>query len=105
MAMSTFQSIKHELVHVAALSKDALHIYVGLAVFLIVVAVSRKGLRSGLAPLAVLVVALAGEMLDLRDEWRHHESLKWGAGLHDLCNSCFWPLVLWLLGRYTRIVK
>jgi len=105
MAMSTFQSFKHELVHVAALSKDALHIYVGLAVFLLVVAVHRRGLRSGLAPLAVFVVALIGELLDLRDEMRHHEALKWGASLHDIANTCFWPLLLWLLGRYTRIVK
>jgi len=27
------------------------------------------------------------------------------ASLHDLVNTCFWPLVLWLLARYTRAVK
>lgn len=103
--MSTFQSYKHELVHVAELSKDALHIYVGLTVFLIGAAIARKGLRSGLALLAVLLVAIAGEVLDLRDEFRSHEHLKFWASLHDLLNTCFWPLVLWLLARYTRIIK
>lgn len=105
MAMSPFQSFKHQLVNFADLSKDALHIYVGLAVFLLVVAVARKGLRSGLAMLAVVLVAVAGELLDLRDEFRLHERIKWLASLHDLVNTCFWPLVLWLLARYTRVVK
>jgi hypothetical protein len=105
MAMSTFQGFKHELVHFAELSKDALHIYVGLAVFLVGVAIARKGLRSGFAMLAVLLVAIAGEVLDLRDEIRDHERLKIWASLHDLVNTCFWPLVLWLLARYTRAIK
>lgn len=105
MAMSTFQGFKHELVQIADLSKDALHVYVGLTVFLAVAAIARKGLRSTAALLVVVVVAVAGEVLDLRDEWHVHEHLKWGASLHDLLNTCFWPLVLWLLSRYTRIVK
>src|SRR5262245_11257339 len=105
MAMSTFQTFKHELVQFAELSKDALHIYVGLAVFLIGAAIARKGLRSTMALLLVLAVALVGEILDLRDEFRSHERFKWWASLHDLLNTCFWPLVLWLLARYTRILK
>ena len=105
MAMSAFQGFKHELVQLASLSKDALHIYVGMTVFLVVAAIARKGLRSGLAVLVVLAVAVVGEILDLRDEYRSREHLLWLASLHDLLNTCFWPLVLWLLARYTRAVK
>jgi cell shape-determining protein MreD len=105
MAMSTFQSFKHEVVQFAELSKDALHIYVGLAVFLVGAAIARKGLRSAIALLVVLAVAFVGEVLDLRDEYRTHERLQWWASLHDLLNTCFWPLILWLLARYTRILK
>jgi hypothetical protein len=105
MAMSPFQSLKHDVVQFAALSKDALHIYVGLVVFLAVAAFARKGLRSGLAVLAALGVAVVGEALDLHDEWHSREHLNWWASVHDLINTCFWPLVLWLLARYTRIVK
>ena len=105
MAMSTFQGYKHEVVQFAALSKDALHIYVGLTVFLLIAAIARNGLRSTVALLAVLGIAIAGEILDLRDEFRAHEQLKWWASLHDLLNTCFWPLVLWLLARYTRFIK
>ena len=103
--MTPFQSFKHELVQFADLSKDALHIYVGLIVFLAVAAFARKGLRSGAALLAVVGVAVAGEVLDLRDELHSREHLNWWASLHDLLNTCFWPLVLWLLARYSRIVK
>jgi hypothetical protein len=105
MAMSPFQSFKHDVVQFAGLSKDALHIYVGLIVFLAVVAIARKGLRSTVALLAVLGVAVVGEVLDLRDEMRLREHLNWWASVHDLVNTCFWPLMLWLLARYTRIVK
>jgi hypothetical protein len=105
MAMSTFQGFKHELVQFASLSKDALHIYVGIAVFLVGVAIARKGLRSGYAMLAVLLVAIGGEVLDLHDEIRDHHRLKLWASVHDLVNTCFWPLVLWLLARYTRALK
>ncbi len=105
MAMSAFQGFKHELVHAASLSKDALHIYVGLTVFLLVAAIARNGLRSGIALLAVVVVAVGGEVLDLRDEFRSRERLLFWASIHDLVNTCFWPLVLWLLARYTRAVK
>ncbi len=103
--MSAFQSFKHEVVQVASLSKDALHIYVGLTVFLVVAAIVRDGLRSRVAILAVVVVAVAGEILDLRDEFRSREHLLFGASVHDLLNTCFWPCVLWLLARYTRVTK
>jgi hypothetical protein len=103
--MSPFQSFKHEVVQFAALSKDALHIYVGLAAFLVVAALARKGLRSTAALLVVVGVAVAGEILDLRDEIRFREHVNWWASVHDLLNTCFWPLVLWLLARYTRILK
>lgn len=105
MAMSAFQGFKHDLVQFAALSKDALHIYVGLAVFLVGAAIARKGLRSGFALLAVVVVAIGGEVLDLRDEIRDQHRLRLWASVHDLVNTCFWPLVLWLLARYTRAIK
>ena len=103
--MSPFQSFKHDLVQAAALSKDALHIYVGLIAFLVVAAFARSGLRSTVALLVVLGLAVVGEVLDLRDEMHAREHLKWWASVHDLINTCFWPLVLWLMARYTRILK
>ena len=105
MAMSGFQNFKHQLVQAAELSKDALHIYVGLAGFLLAAMIARRGFKSGWAMLAVLAVAIVGEVLDLRDEFRLRERFLFWSSLHDLVNTCFWPLVLWLLARYTRAVK
>jgi hypothetical protein len=73
-------------------------------VFLLAVAVARKGLRSTLPLVLVLVLAVAGEMLDVRDELRHDRPLQIGASLHDIVNTMFWPLALWLLGRYSRVI-
>jgi uncharacterized membrane protein YqgA involved in biofilm formation len=105
MAMSTFQGFKHEIVQFAALSKDALHIYVGLAAFLLAAAVARKGLKSVFPLLAVVVIAVAGELLDARDDFRNLGRWRIGASLHDLLNTILWPLVLWLLARYSRVMN
>ncbi len=103
--MSTFHSMKHEIVQFASLSKDALHIHVGLAVFLLAAAVARKGLRSVFPLIAVLAVALLGELLDARDDFRKFGHWRFGASLHDFVNTVFWPLTLWLLARYSRVMN
>jgi hypothetical protein len=105
MAMSAFQSMKHEIVLFASLSKDALHIYVGMGVYLVTAALAQKGLRSAFALLAVLAVAIVGELLDARDDLRIHGRWQVMASLHDLVNTMFWPLALWLLARYSRVMK
>jgi hypothetical protein len=65
---SAVQSIKLAIVELTGLSKDTLHVYGGLSVFLAVAAVSRKRLRSGVPLLTVVAVAIAGEVVDMRDE-------------------------------------
>ena len=105
MAMSAFQSMKHEIVQFASLSKDALHIYAGMGVFLLGSAIAQKGIRSALAILAVVAVAVIGELLDARDDIRIHGHWRVMASLHDFVNTVFWPLLLWLLARYSRVMK
>jgi hypothetical protein len=105
MAMSAFQSMEHEIVQVASLSKDALHIYVGMTVFLIGTALAQKGLRSVFPLLAVLALALLGEMLDARDDFHKYGHWRVMASLHDLINTMFWPTALWLLASYSRVMK
>lgn len=97
--MTETQTIKAAVVAATGLSRDALHIYVGLGVYLLTLAVSRRPLRSLLPWLLVLGVAVAGECVDRHDDlltighWRRMESL------HDLVNTAFWPTVLMLLAR------
>jgi hypothetical protein len=103
--VSSFQAVKLELVAALGLGKDALHIYVGLGVFLLAAALTRRPLKS-LVPIgAVFAAAAAGEAWDLLDTAAAGERL-WSAGSwHDLWNTMLWPLVLFLLARYTRLLK
>jgi len=105
MALSTFQAIKHDLQSHVGLSKDALHIYVGLGTFLVTAAIARLGLRSVTPLIAALVVAVVGEALDARDNFRTLGQWRVGASVHDVLNTLFWPLVLWLLARYSRVFR
>ncbi len=95
--MSAFQDWKLQLMELTALSKDALHIYIGLACFLSVALLARRGLAAPQAWWAVLALACLGEWLDLRSingPWA--PEIYW-ASLHDLINTLFWPTVLYLL--------
>jgi hypothetical protein len=91
----TVENIKLAIVELTGLSKDTLHVYVGLGVFFAVAAVSPKRLRSVIPLSAVFAVAFAGELLDIVDksQWRLLESA------HDLLNTLFWPSAIWLLAR------
>ena len=103
--MSPFQQAKTALVQLLGLPKDALHIYVGLAIFLAAAALLRRPLGS-LPPIAaVLAAALIGEAWDLIETraigGRPHYDRNW----HDVWNTCFWPAVLFVLARYTRVLS
>ena len=103
--MSDFQHFKVWLSQAVGLPKDALHVYVGLAVFLIVAILSRRPLRSTLPIGAVIAAALAGEIWDVVETNAAGQRIVWAASWHDLWNTCFWPAVLFLLARYTKVLK
>jgi hypothetical protein len=99
METSWYQAAKLGLVSILGLSKDALHVYVGLGVFFLAHLVLRRPLRS-LLPLAlVLLAAIAGEALDMRDDLATLGYWRWQASLGDILNTLFWPSVVWLLAR------
>lgn len=103
--MSSFQQAKIALVQLFGLPKDALHIYVGLAVFLASAALFRRPLGSWLPIAAVVVAAAAGEAWDLIDTSASGARPHWDRNWHDVWNTCFWPAVLFLLARYTRLLS
>ncbi|MDR2549611.1 MAG: hypothetical protein LBD10_05345 [Desulfobulbus sp.] len=100
METSAFQSLKLAVVSATGLSKDALHVYVGLAVFLATSVALRKPLRSAVPWLAAIAVALAGEALDMRDDIASFGHWRWAASMHDILNTLFWPTVLLLLAKF-----
>jgi hypothetical protein len=99
------QAIKQAIVLTIGLSRDALHIYVGLAVLLVMALVLRKKLSS-LIPLSfVFLVAIMGEIVDMRDDLLTIGHWRLGASLHDVVNTVFWPSVLTTFHKASLIFR
>jgi hypothetical protein len=103
--MSALQTVKLWFVGHIHLAKDALHIYVGLTLFLCAALVFRGGVRSWKPWLVVLVAALAGELWDLRDSLTYRTRIDLWANWKDVWNTLFWPTVLLILARTTRLFR
>lgn len=95
------------VVEATGLEKDALHIYVGVSVFLLCLLVFRRFRyqREIIALLVTTAMAMLGEFLDLRDNMLSLNHLDWAASLHDLLNTCFLPYVLFALIRWTTLLQ
>jgi len=103
--MSPLQSTKLIVMEITGLGKDALHVYVGLGVMLLVAAVLKRSLGDWRPLLAVLVAAFAGEAWDLFDTWALGGTPRWDANGKDVWNTLFWPTALAALARYTKLLK
>ncbi len=103
METSTVQAIKLAFVSGTGLGKDALHVYVGLTVFFVTAAVFRRSVRSIAPWIAVLVVAVVGEIFDMRDDVASLGYWRWRASLHDVLNTLCWPTVIMMLLRFSSL--
>jgi hypothetical protein len=99
VATSAYQLLKLKVLHVVPLSKDAVHIYIGFACFVLAVMVLRIRPTSLKAVLPGLLVAFAMEILDVRDELVYDGHVLWAASLKDVVNTNLIPLALTLLFR------
>ena len=89
---SAYQRLKIEFLSVVELSKDAVHVYIGVLCLLVTLLLIRRVRWMALLP--GLVVSLAMEAIDLRDNWRDDERLHWKASLHDVLNTNALPVLL-----------
>ena len=103
--MSPLQQFKLLLVEHLHLSKDSLHIYVGMGLFLGSAILLRWRIKTWKPWLLVLAAAIAGEAWDLRDSLIYGTRVYLLANLKDVLNTIFWPTVLMLLARHTRVLK
>ena len=110
-----FNTFKINVVETTGLAKDALHIYVGVGVYLLCLFVLRpiiknKNIRAFLALLVVIGIALTGEYFDNRHiilpkGYLALKGIDIKASLHDLINTCLLPFVLFALNKWTRIFQ
>ncbi|MDN5781688.1 MAG: hypothetical protein L0H23_06640 [Luteimonas sp.] len=103
MKITAVQSVKLFILQLTGLSRDALHIYAGMLVFLLATAFTRKSPRSFVPLLAVFFIAVGMEALDAWDDLHTFGYWRIGASLHDIINTVFWPTVVFLLVRYTKL--
>ena len=108
-----FTAFKMNVIETTGLAKDALHIYVGIGVYLLCLILLRpifkkQGIRSFVALVIVTCIALLGEYLDNRETI---ESLglmglsreQITASIRDLINTCMLSYVLYALNKWTKI--
>ena len=99
--MSEYQNAKLIILSILEISKDAVHIHVGLIVFFAAVVLWRKGSIDAWCLFPAIVVASLMELLDLRDDYSDQGSIRAAAltaSVHDLINTMLWPVVIVVLG-------
>lgn len=99
MEPSAYQNLKMALLAELHLSRDAFHLYIGLACLVIFALVSRRGFATLWALAPGLAVSLSIELLDLLDDRTFFGYPRWGASLHDLMHTNMAPLVLVLVAK------
>lgn len=103
--MSPLQQAKLFLMDHLHLTKDALHIYVALFLFLGSATLFQWSLKSWRPWLVVLAAALTGEAWDLRDSLFYGTPVVLGGNAKDVLNTLLWPTVLMMLARGTRVLR
>lgn len=102
--MSPLQETKWWLMGATGLSKDALHMHVGLAVLVLAALLGRWRVGDWRPLFAVLLVAVVGELWDLIDNIRTAAPMQWRGHAKDILNTLFWPAMLTGLAR-TRLFR
>ncbi len=103
--MSSFQDFKILLVDTLGLSRDTLHVYVGLLIFFATALIFKLPLRDIRPVLAVLLAACVGALWDIYDTEAVGAQQVYAGNWHDIWNTMFWPIAIMLLARFTGLVK
>jgi hypothetical protein len=99
--VSPIQTFKLAIIEMLGISKDAVHIYIGIACFLLALTVGRRRPGSFRALLPGLLVSIALEVIDLADDYLHRGLLIWMPSLKDVVNTNLTPLAMTLVLRWT----
>jgi len=103
--MPDVNSWKFAVMGFTHLSKDALHVYVGLGACFLSALVFGWSLRGGRPWLAALAAALFGEIVDIALIIAGNGPPSWRAHWHDIWNTLFWPTSIFLLARFTPVLS
>ena len=93
MLFSAISDLKDVLEATLHLSRDALHVHIGLVIFIAVAAVLRGERRFLVAFVALFAACLLGEMADFYYATNRHIGFNWLASAKDVVNTMFWPAI------------
>ena len=103
---SAFQDIKNSIVSFTGLEKDALHIYVGIGIFLLTSWLFKNSrYRWLMALLMVIIAACMGEVFDRHDQLIVDHHWYWQGSVHDILNTCFFPALFTILLSFTHFFE
>jgi len=102
MEPSVYQNLKLIILQLLQLSKDAVHIHLGLLVFFMFLLLLRKNPNDLKAIIPVIILACSMEALDLYDDFRSLGYFRWLASIHDIINTTFWPVSIVLISKFVR---
>lgn len=104
--MSTYQNAKSAIIAILELSRDAIHVHIGLLVFFAAVVFWKKGSIEARCLIPVVITASLMEVFDLGDDYtylRYFRQTALTASIHDLINTMFWPVVIVILARLGKL--
>ena len=98
MFLSAYSQLKEIIGTSLHLAPDALHVHVGLILFLAGAALMRSERRFIYALAWLLAVCVVGEIFDLSNDLAKGYSLRWLNSAKDIVNTMFWPTLCVMAG-------
>ena len=92
--MTSWHRTKMFIEHASAFDSDAIHVLVGVLVQLLLALVSRRSIANWLPWVAVLVLAVANEIVDLWIEQWPDPAMQYGESAKDIMLTMALPTVL-----------
>lgn len=96
------EPIKTALSETLHLSKDALHIHIGILIYLVAAGLTRRSLGSWIPWLILLLLEGINEALDLVNEFRYGtvSPRSFLPGIKDAFNTMLWPTLMLISVRF-----
>lgn len=95
--------MKPVIMELFSLSRDAIHMHVGFACLIAVILFTKKEISSFQTILPGFLFSLLMELMDVRDDYSIGRGPDIVAGIHDLINTNFIPLVICILAKMKRL--
>ena len=97
-----YQELKNIITDYLPLTHDALHILIGMGIYLALCLLARRPLGWRGAFLVVFIIACGAEVMDSQDDMRVYGHWVWRESMKDILLTASVPLSLWV---YTRIAR